>query len=52
MYEKFLKLSLTTENKETNSRICITMRNCKGCTNYNIVLEECDNNFNSKFIFN
>lgn len=48
MYEKFLQLRMTIEKKESNSVIKITMKNLNNLLDYNIILEENDDEFNRK----
>jgi hypothetical protein len=47
MYEKFLQLSMSIENHESNSIIKIIMKN--NPLDYNIILEENDNDFKRKY---
>lgn len=47
MYEKFLQLSMSVENHEANSIIKISMKN--NLSDYNIILEENDNDFKRKY---
>lgn len=48
MYEQYLQLSMDIQSEGKNTLISITMRNSKDQTNYNVILEEIDNNFKRK----
>lgn len=49
MYEKFLQLSMNIENREANSIIKINMKNSTNLQDYDIILEENDNDFKRKY---
>lgn len=52
MYEHFLQMSMDIEDNKSNPVINILLKNSKNSINYNIIFEECDNNFKRKCILN